>query len=638
MALLNRTLMITALIVSVFFGLHACQNDAADNGDQGEREIIPTILPNTPDAGEEVMIYPTPVPDGGGFPNTPEAGEEVMIYPTPVPDEGGFPCGPVGGLRPSFFGWTDGDFVGWTSDESHIIFDEETRVMKVNVEGTRLDTVVDVNPGYIVPEHGIHADTSSIDARIVYTSCEFRTEDISYISWSPRRRYHYEIATVNLDGSMSERLTTNDYVDHYPVWSPDMQHIAFQSGIYYPQFRTELSVMQSDGAHQRVLVSLETQESERIRLALPSPPPLWSPDGARIAFFAYGDYDRRLWPPPIKPPWALFTVNLADSAITKVSDNTGAASWSPDGQRLAFVRRDGDNNLELFTITRDGSDLHKVADILRVEASADAPQYAGRFGNTGGHVSWSPDGAHILFICEEGICVTDLDGNLVGQSPAELIPKEGRPLAAWSADGTRIAIRSPGKPHANRSVALFTMARDGTDVQVLVRGGRSLVAENSRYEDIAFSIGSCTDGYVVSNPTDNPGLVKDCETLSALRDALVGDVIVNWSPGTPIDEWDGIVIEGVPSRVTGLHLPAPIVLADNELNLELNGILPPELADLEKLQTLNLGYNLLTGHIPQVLAEMTGLHSVYLKDNRMGPCIGTRLPEIWVDGTGLERC
>ena len=588
--------MLVALGLVLCFGLFACQNDAPDAADEG------------------------------------------MIYPTPSTERGSFPCGPAGRRGPSLYGWADGDFVGWSSDGSHIIFDEGKMVMKVNTEGTRVGTVVDVNPGHVVPRHGVHADTSSIDSRIAYTSCEFRTEDISYISWSPRRRYHYEIAVVNLEGSMSERLTTNDYVDHYPVWSPDMQHIAFQSGIYYPQFRTELSVMQSDGSHQRVLVSLETQESGRFQLALPSPPPMWSPDSAQIAFFAYGDYDARLWPTPLEPPWVLFTVNVADSAITKMSDNAGAASWSPDGQRLAFTKTDTDNKLTLFTIAQDGTDLRIVSDISRSGASTDYPSESGRFGTTGGHVSWSPDGAHILFVCEEGICVIDLDGNLVGQSPAELIPEEGRPQAAWSPDGKRIAIRSPGKPHANRSVALFTMAPDGSDVEILVRGGRSLVAENSRYEDIAYGIASCMDGYVISNPEGNPGLVKDCETLSALRDALVGDVIVNWSPGTPIDEWDGIVIEGVPSRVTGLQLPAPIVLADSDLNLELNGVLPPELAELEKLQTLNLGYNHLTGRIPPTLAELTDLRSVYLKNNRMRLCIAPELPDIWVDGTGLERC
>ena len=596
MAPLNGTLMLTVLGLLVCFGLYACQNEA------------------------------------------PDAGEEVMINPTIEVKNGGWPCRRGGGRAPFFLGWPDGDFVEWTSDKSHIIFDEGTRVMKVNVEGTRLSTVVDVSPGQVVPGQGIHADASSIDSRIVYSSCEFRTDVVSEISWTERRWYSYEIATVNLDGSMSERLTMNDYIDHYPVWSPDMQHIAFQSGVHYAQARTELSVMQPDGSHQRVLVSLETQESKQFQFALPSPPPMWSPDGARIAFFAYGDYVGLLRPPRLNPPWALFVVNLTDYAITKISDSTGAASWSPDGQRLAFTKSDGDANLALFTVARDGTDLHKITDISRVRTTTDHPPDAGRFGNTGGHVSWSPDGAHILFVCEEGICVTDLDGNLVGQSPAELIPEEGRPQAAWSPDGERIAVRSPGKPHANRSVALFTMARDGSDVEILVRGGRSLVAENSRYGDIAYSIASCMDGYVVSNPTDNHDLVRDCETLLRLRDSLVGDVIVNWSPGTPIDEWAGIVIEGAPSRVIGLHLPGPFAEPDSDLKLELNGVLPPELAELEKLQSLALNRNLLSGRIPPVLAELTDLRSVYLKKNRMRRCIAPALPEIWVDGTGLERC
>ena len=97
MALLNRTLMLTVLGLLVCFGLYACQNEA------------------------------------------PDAGEEVMINPTIEVKNGGWPCRRGGGRAPFFLGWPDGDFVGWTSDEFHIIFDDGTRVMKVNVEGTRTE-------------------------------------------------------------------------------------------------------------------------------------------------------------------------------------------------------------------------------------------------------------------------------------------------------------------------------------------------------------------------------------------------------------------------------------------------------------------------------------------------------------------
>ena len=97
-------------------------------------------------------------------------------------------------------------------------------------------------------------------------------------------------------------------------------------------------------------------------------------------------------------------------------------------------------------------------------------------------VSWSPGGSHILYLCEVWICISDLDGNLVGQSPATLTGHHGeidrspnphrpnRPKAAWSPDGSRIAVMLAGYEHLPGAPVLFTMAPDGSDLRVIVRG------------------------------------------------------------------------------------------------------------------------------------------------------------------------
>ena len=45
-----------------------------------------------------------------------------------------------------------------------------------------------------------------------------------------------------------------------------------------------------------------------------------------------------------------------------------------------------------------------------------------------------------------------------------------RPKAAWSPDGSRIAVLLDGYDHAAGAPVLFTMAPDGSDVRVIVRG------------------------------------------------------------------------------------------------------------------------------------------------------------------------
>ena len=58
---------------------------------------------------------------------------------------------------------------------------------------------------------------------------------------------------------------------------------------------------------------------------------------------------------------------------------------------------------------------------------------------------------------------------------------------------------------------------------------------------------ACSAGYVVANPATNPGLVRDCETLAGLRDALIGRMLVNWTADTAIRD---VIIDGTPPRVT----------------------------------------------------------------------------------------
>ena len=84
---------------------------------------------------------------------------------------------------------------------------------------------------------------------------------------------------------------------------------------------------------------------------------------------------------------------------------------------------------------------------------------------------------------------------------------------------------------------------------------------------------TCATGTAVPNPTNNPGLVSDCEALLAGRDTLAGDATLNWSVDVPIADWDGVTVSGSPERVTELDLSSK----------GLNGEIPPELGSLNSL-------------------------------------------------------
>ncbi len=53
----------------------------------------------------------------------------------------------------------------------------------------------------------------------------------------------------------------------------------------------------------------------------------------------------------------------------------------------------------------------------------------------------------------------------------------------------------------------------------------------------------CSNGVAVRDPTNNPGLAADCETLLAARDTLAGTATLNWSDSTSIDSWTGLTID-----------------------------------------------------------------------------------------------
>ena len=138
--------------------------------------------------------------------------------------------------------------------------------------------------------------------------------------------------------------------------------------------------------------------------------------------------------------------------------------------------------------------------------------------------------------------------------------------------------------------------------------------------------GDCATGRAVSDPSNNPGLVSDCQTLLAVRDVLAspfadGKPRLNWSPDTPITDWDGIdddSLEGSPTRLTRLYLNG----------LGLDGMIPSELSDLSALKVLHLHDNELTGTIPPALGGLPKLTYLFAHNNDLTGSIPTELGEL----------
>ncbi len=430
-----------------------------------------------------------------------------------------------------------------------LIFDDDTSVLRISVDGRRLRQIVDANPGHrFRPGIGPYAQFSPDGQAIVYASCEFSTDRDALLldaPRDPRGDYKFEIATVGADGTGAQRRTTDRYYDHLPVWSPDGRRVAYLSSgnPFNERSLDELRVLSVD--------SVDAEPAALVRDLYVAAPPRWAPDGTQLAVLGLGD-DVQLGDTSAKEMGVVIAAPDGSTPRT-VAHTVSTVSWSPDGQRLALARLQG-NAVQLVTIAPDGSDVQVIRQLTdRAGLAAYVDVQHSIYNAPLLHVAWSPDELHLLYSCGQQFCVVNLDGEIVGRSPEAFANDRGRAAAAWAPDGSRIAVRAAGAPTPYGAVVLYTMAPDGSDVRVLVRGGVALFAAHSGYEDAEAAKAACGEGFVVPSPASNPGLVADCKTLLGLRDQLAGYAVLNWGPGTPLAQWFGIEISGEPPRVTGLN-------------------------------------------------------------------------------------
>ena len=485
-------------------------------------------------------------------------------------------------------------FLDWATGRSLLVFDVDKRIGTVDTAGTEARTFADANPRdkYWSNDwvYSYHADVSPDGSMIVYASCEFPFPHSGY-GYPPG----YELAIVNVDGTGLQRLTIDGRFTAYPAWSPDGSRIAFirteayfnyDDPRYYHPFNSQIAIL-SDKGTKRV------PGTKGVGMY----PPVWSPDGGRLAFLvnqpAEGEKD------PYRPtnPYThiLFQIRPDDSAGNRLGEATTLPSWSPDGERLAFGLED-----EVYTVRLDGTDRRLVVDDLRAN-----------------QVSWSPDGTELLLASDDGVYVVGADGSgLRKLGPSNL----GVKSAIWSSDGSTIAARH----ELDDESLVFVMNRDGTDVRFLAEA-RLWIAEEevcrstipracaSAYPDVV----TCEADHFFGGDESNPGLIVDCLTLLAVWREF-GPEMLDWDLGAPIAEWSGVGVEGLPHRVRKLVLE----------NLGLTGPIPTDIASLTKLEVLDLSGNDLTGPIPRELDELANLKVLDLSHNDLSGRITYDLVEL----------
>ncbi len=229
--------------------------------------------------------------------------------------------------------------------------------------------------------------------------------------------------------------------------------------------------------------------------------------------------------------------------------------------------------------------------------------------------SWSPVGSEFIWGLGP-VWVTSSDGSTL----RTVVEGYGPFHTAWSPDGSKIAVHV-AKPSVLSGLiysgdALYTVAPDGSDRQVLVRGtgGGQVLAANADSGNVSLEIAACSNRKTVPDPEDYPDLVGDCETLLRIRDTLAGEggSAPVWYEGGLIWKWNHIEIAGVPRRVEMLGISG-----DPTINIStlLRGTIPPEIGDLTGLKGLRLIGHRLSGGIPPELGNLVELELLDLSNN-----------------------
>ena len=353
------------------------------------------------------------------------------------------------------------------------------------------------------------------------------------------------IATVNADGTGArDGIVRVGPLERDASWAPDGRRLAFTST---RDGNSEIYVLDTDNGAQTRLTYDAASDRD----------PTWSPDGTRIAFDSTrgGNQDIYVMPgsggPAIQlttdpgidrqPAWsatgtiAFASDRVGDFNLYSMDGNGGGllqltrdpsddadASWSPDGSQLAFARRAGSVNYDLYAVTADGQHERPLVVTSALEHFP----------------SWSPDGTRIVFANEfssslwvmpaEGGTPTPLGGGSGadpnwGPLPTPVGgPDAGKTITIAPAPGVKVLVAPATKQAPSTNPAVEAELRTANEVPV----GTTIDASN----------GTVGIDAVTTTP-DGPGTVGHADVTGGVftvNQIGAGEPTLRMAPGTRI--------------------------------------------------------------------------------------------------------
>ncbi|MDX1502591.1 MAG: hypothetical protein R3325_09515 [Thermoanaerobaculia bacterium] len=179
--------------------------------------------------------------------------------------------------------------------------------------------------------------------------------------------------------------------------------------------------------------------------------PVWSPDGARIAFFSLRDAE--------KPE--LYLMDLESGSVERLTDNAlhdSGAAFSPDGGRIVWTRY----------FPASGEDQSGAGEIVELDLATRRERRLTRLGGYNGGLSFSPDGSALAFHrVADGrseIWLAAADGS-DAHPITDTYVDEYSPV--WSPDGGWLAVTSGVEHDGRGTFDLWLMRPDGSGARVI---------------------------------------------------------------------------------------------------------------------------------------------------------------------------
>ena len=315
------------------------------------------------------------------------------------------------------------------------------------------------------------------------------------IAFTSDRDGNGEIYVVNADGSGLTRLFSEELpgvlsrpVATPPVWSPDGLRIAFTS---FRELKHHVRVVNADASGLSNL-------GEGFA-------PAWAPDGSRITFSSNreGDFD-------------IYVMNADGSGVIRLTTSLAKETlpaWSPDGSRIAFVSFQ-EGNVEVYVVNANGSGQIRVFIQPRLgpgsRDDASVPV-------------WSPDSTQVAFTTFRDVQfhthIVNADGSGISSIGVGLGP-------VWSPDGSRIAFTIGAAP---------AYGHDDSEIYVVnVNGSGQTRLTNNPAEDLAPAWSP--DGTRIAFVSDRDGndeiyvMNADGSSLTNLTNSPSDDRSPAWAP------------------------------------------------------------------------------------------------------------